>query len=181
MFKSFAMKNLSKLLVAVGLLLCGSNALLAQSSLDAARKANEVKRLVDSARYTFSAERLVSDKGKHEGVRTQGDLDISKDTLIAYLPDDGKSPSSPVKPMNPGITCTKFTYNMTPNSNGGYVVKIVPDGKYASEIGDVDMIITKEGYAKVTIKRGEKKSLVVTGYIKQHEPDFAPVNRVAVQ
>ena len=175
------MKSLSKFLLAFGLLICGSNAVLAQSSLDEARKANEVKRMVNAGHYTFEAEKLVADKGKHEGFRTQGDLDISKDTLIAYLPDDGKSPSSPVKPMNTGFTCTKFTYNMAPDNNGGYVVKITPDGKYAKEIGDVDMIITKEGYAKVTIKRGEKKSLVVTGYIKEHAPDFPPVNRVAVQ
>jgi hypothetical protein len=175
------MKNLSKFLLGFGLLLYGSNSILAQSSLDEARKANEVKRLVNAGHYTFEAEKLVADKGKHEGLRTQGDLDISKDTLIAYLPDDGKSPSSPVRAMSTGFTCTKFTYNMTPGSNGGYVVKIQPDGKYAKEIGDVDMIITKEGYVKVTIKRGENKPLVVTGYIKEHAPDFPPVNRVAVQ
>lgn len=175
------MKSLSKLILAFGLLLFGSNALRAQSSLDVARKANEVKRMIDSGRYTFSAQRLVADKGKSERMRTQGDLDISKDTLIAYLPDDGKSVSSSINPMSPGLTCIKFTYNMTPDNNGGYLVKIVPDGKYAGKIGDIDMIITKEGYAKVTIKRGEKKALVVTGYIKEHAPVFPDVNRVAMQ
>jgi hypothetical protein len=175
------MKSLSKLFLAFGLLLFGSNAIRAQSSLDEARKSNEVKKLVDGGRYTFAAERLVADRGRSDRMRTQGDLDISKDTLIAYLPDDGKSLSSPVRAINPGLTCTKFTYNMTPDNNGGYIVQIKPDGKYAHKIGDINLTINKEGYSTVTIKRGEKKSLVVSGYIKEHGPVFPPVNRVAMQ
>lgn len=178
------MKSISKFLLAFGLLLWGSNAVFAQSSLkdDEKQKADEVTKLVKSGEYTFTAEKLVADKGKHDYMRTQGDLDIAKDTLIAYLPDDGKSVGSPVRAMNAGLTCTKFIYHMAPGDHeNGWVVEIKPEGKYRSEIGRIDMTINKEGYATVRITRGDEKPTIITGYIKEHAAVFPAVNRVAAQ
>jgi hypothetical protein len=179
------MKNLSKFLVFT-LIICSVNTVMAQTSLkdDEADKAAEVKTLVTSGRYTFEASKEVARKGDNRSVRPGDDLDISKDTLIAYLPSVGKKPMTPVMARAAGITCTHFSYNMTPETNGSYNVSIRPEEKYAKEIRDIkkiNMHISKEGYATVTVDRTNHSPMVYYGYIKEHGAAFPSANRVAMR
>ncbi|MBS1529348.1 MAG: DUF4251 domain-containing protein [Bacteroidetes bacterium] len=174
------MKSLSKFLAFI-LLVCGMSTVKAQNALDETRKANEVKNLVNSGRYTFSDERV---RTKHDNgsVGYGTDLDISKDTLIAYLPDLGKEPGAPVTASASGITCIHFSYNMTPASDGGYDVSIVPDENYAKSvrnIKNISMHITKEGYANVKVTTSDHGPLQYHGYIMQHVALFPSTRRMA--
>jgi uncharacterized protein DUF4251 len=177
------MKFLSNL-CAFALVLAGANTVSAQSSLkdDEAKKATEVQNLVNSGKYTFEATRM-HEKSGSMSVRA-GDLDVSKDTLIAYLPDAGKAPSTPEHARDAGITCVHFAYNMTPAGNGGYEVSIKPEEKYAkdvSEIRSIHLYISKEGSTDLTMNTANHGKIQLHGYIKQHEAEFPPVNRVAMQ
>src|SRR5215469_8827992 len=90
--------------------------------------------------------------------------------LIAYLPDLGKAPGSPVRARAAGITCIHFSYNMTPASDGGYDVSIVPDENYVKDIRNIkniSMHITKEGYANVKVITTDHGPLQYHGYITQ--------------
>jgi hypothetical protein len=174
------MKSLSKFLVFV-LLLWGANKAVAQGSLkdDEARKSAQVKTIVNGGRYTFEAEKEAT--GKHAGMRLRvGDLDISKDTLIAYLPNAGKTPGSPEMARAAGITCINFDYNVTQGNHNNWMVTIVPKEKRSGGIEKVNMDINKEGYATVTVKRANEKPMKFYGYIMQHEAVF-PNNPVAVR
>jgi hypothetical protein len=169
------MKSLSKFL-AFTLLVCGVNTVRAQNSLkdDEAKKAAEVKTLVNSGRYTFSAEK-VHTKGETQSAGYGTVLDISKDTLIAYLPDLGKDPGSPVSAKAPGITCIHFAYKMTQASDSSYDVSIVPEEKYVKDlrnIKDIDIHISKIGYADVKVSTTNHGELKYHGYIMQHEAMF---------
>lgn len=175
------MKSLSKFLV-FALLVCGTNAVSAQSTLkgDEAKKAAEVKTLVNSGRYTFSDEKA-SIKGGTELTGYGTGMDISKDTLIAYLPDLGKQPGTQVNASAPGITCIRFSYNMIPANDGSYDVSIVPEEKYAKSVRDIktiDMHISKMGYADLKVTTTDHGILKYHGYIMQHEALF-PSNQVA--
>src|SRR5579863_3802121 len=169
------MKSLSKIL-AFALLVCGVNTISAQSSLkdDEAKKAAEVKTLVNSGRYTFSAEKIHM-KGESQSASYGTVLDISKDTLIAYLPDLGKAPGAPVKAIASGITCIHFSYNMTLASDGGYDVSIVPEEKYVKDlrnVKDINIHISKVGYTDVKVTTTDHGMLQYHGYIMQHEAMF---------
>src|ERR1700744_1362596 len=117
------MKSLSKFLV-FAFVVWGANTVCAQGSLkaDEAQKAAEVKDLVNSGRDKFSAEKASIQKGESTQTGYGTDIDISKDTLIVYLPDAGKAPETPVSARATGITCIHFSYYMMPESNGSYNV-----------------------------------------------------------
>jgi hypothetical protein len=170
------MKNLSKF-CGFALLICGAAAASAQSSLkdDAAQKATEVKNLVNSSRYTFKAEKAFTKKGENSQVDYGTGLDISKDTLIIYLPGAGKTADTSRNAEGPGITCVHFSYNMTPSTDGSYDVSIIPEEKYAKDVKDIKKVslhISKQGYADLTMITATHGVLGYHGYIKQHGAIF---------
>jgi hypothetical protein len=174
------MKSLSKFL-AFALVIFGVNTVSAQGSLrdDEAKKAAEVKELVNSGRYTFKATKQISQKGGSRALNQGGDLDVAKDTIIMYLPDVGKSPMTPIKARDAGITCTHFAYNMTTAKNGSWIISIKPEEKYVKDIRDIkkiNMDISREGYATLTVAFTNKSPIAFYGYIQQHSAVFPPVN-----
>jgi hypothetical protein len=178
------MKNLSKIIALVFIVL-GVNSVKAQNSLkaDEAHKAIEVKKLIKSGRYTFKATKMISKNGDNRSLRQGDNLDISKDTLIAYLPDLGKAPMTPVRAHDAGITCTNFRYNKTSNKSGGWDITIEPKGKSvmaAKDVRKIDMAVSKQGYATLTLTFSNHSPVAFYGYIKQHSAVFPQTNAVAV-
>lgn len=177
------MKSLSKLLV-FALAVLGANTVCAQASLkgDEAKKKTEVKKLIDGNRYTFEATKMVSKNGNSEAIKQGTDLDVSKDTLIAYLPGVGKEQSAPVKAMNAGITSTHFSYTKQQSKNGGLNVTIVPKEKYAKgekDIKKINMAISENGYATVTVNFTNRRPVAYYGYITEHNAMFPASRRIA--
>ncbi len=121
------MKSLSNLVFAFALVLCGSNIVRAQESLkdDEAIKKTEVKDLLNSGRYTFEATKLLASNGTNSLI-PKYDLDISKDTVIAYLPKSANEQAMPDSlSIAAGLqfTCTSFAYNLQQGKNGGGVAR----------------------------------------------------------
>ncbi|HTI61844.1 DUF4251 domain-containing protein [Mucilaginibacter sp.] len=176
------MKSLGKLFFVSALVLWGSDAVFAQSlKEDKVKKATEVKNLVDGGRYTFEASKKVMGNGDSRYLRHGGDMDVSKDTLIVYLPEEGKAPGTPVKAINAGITCTGFGYQMNDAVNGGWNIDITPKGDHSTEIKEITLLISPEGYATLDVMRPDKKSLIFYGYVKQHIAQFPPVSAAIVK
>ena len=170
------MKNLSKFF-AFALLVCGVKTVSAQNSLtsDATKKAAEVNTLVNGGRYTFKLETANLKATDTASAAYGTGMDISKDTLIAYLPGLGKDPAAAVSAGEAGITCINFSYNMAPSPKGGYDVSIVPAEKYATNarnIKTISMHISKMGYADVKVTTADHGVLQYHGYIKQHGATF---------
>jgi len=176
------MKSLGKLFFVSALVIFGSDAVFAQSlKADKAKKATEVKSLVTSGRYTFEASKKVTNNGDSKYLRHGGDMDVSKDTLIVYLPEEGKVAGTPVKAINAGITSTNFSYQANDAPNGGWNIDITPKGDHAAEIREITLAISPEGYATLDLMRPGKKSLIFYGYIKQHIAEFPPVSAAVVK
>ena len=177
------MKSLSKLLV-FALAVLGANTVYAQASLkgDEAKKKTEVKELINSNRYTFEATKMVSKKGESQAIKSGTGLDVSKDTLIAYLPGVGKEKNASVKAINAGITCTHFSYTKEQNKNGGWNVTIIPKEKYVQNeknIKKINMAISKNGYATVTVNFTDRAPVAYYGYITEHNAMFPASGRSA--
>lgn len=176
------MKSLGKVFFAFVLVLWGSDGVFAQSlKQEKAKKSAEVKSLVTGGRYTFEASKKVMGNGDSRYLRHGGDMDVSKDTLIVYLPDEGKVPGTPVKAVNAGITCTGFGYQVNDAVNGGWNIDITPKEDHSAEIKEISLLISPEGYATLDVMRPDKKPLIFYGYIKQHIAQFPPVSAALVK
>jgi len=167
------MKNWSKLFVVFTLVIFGVNQARAQRSLkdDEAKKATEVKNLVDGGRYTFEATKLVSGKSDSKPLTGRYDLDISKDTLIANLPSSGSE----------GIrfTCTHFAYSTAPGKKGHREITIQPNEKTADmqqQVEKLKLDISSLGYTTLTVIRTKQSPVSYYGYIKEHSAEFPPVS-----
>jgi len=169
------MKNLSKSIFVFALTIWGANAVHAQGSLkkDEAKKEAEVQKIVSSGRYTFEATKEVSKTGARS-LRSGADLDISKDTLIAYLPGLGKAPAAVTSARASGITCNRFKYETEAGKNGHTEVIIKPEQKNAvdKDVKELKLNISSLGYTTLTVVRTDQKPVSYYGYIKQEEADF---------
>ncbi|MGZ3777018.1 MAG: DUF4251 domain-containing protein [Mucilaginibacter sp.] len=176
------MKNLHKFL-GLALLICAAVSATAQSSLKdgAAQKAAEVKNLVNGSRYNFVAEKALTKKGVSSPVSYGTGLDISKDTLIVYLPGTVETRDSSSKAVSAGITCVHFSYNMIPGANGSYDVSIIPEENYSKDVKNIKKIslhISKQGYADLTVITVDSGQLGYHGYIRQPAATFSDAKSV---
>jgi len=177
------MKNLSKLGV-LALLVCGIETAAAQSTVkeDGSKKAIEVKDLVNGGRYTFAAETAITKKGESSPVSYGTGLDISKDTLIVYLPGAGKTTDTSLSTPASGITCVHFGYNAMPGANGSYDVSIIPEENYSRDVKNIKKItihISKQGYADLVLITADHGQLAYHGYIRQPAAMFTDTEDVA--
>ena len=174
------MKSLSNLFFAFALVLCGSNIVRAQESLkdDEAIKKTEVKDLLNSGRYTFEATKIVSSKNSNTLIAPKFDLDIAKDTVIAYLATTANTNMK--AGTNEGIqfTCTSFDYSLLGRKNDGWHVNIKPKAKpidNTKEIKQLDMEISALGYTTLTVTKTNSSHISYYGYIKPHSATFPAV------
>lgn len=172
------MKNLSKLFVVFALIFVGVNTTKGQSSLkdDEANKAAEVKDLINSGKYTFKATKIIQ-KGNYSALSSGYALDVSKDTLIANLPDAGGTSN---KPDEEGIqfTSTHFNCHMATGKNGHEEITIQPTANSSGDMKDVRKL-------KLDISSLGRTTLIVStshgpvsyyGYIKQPGAEFPPLS-----
>jgi hypothetical protein len=174
------MKSLSKLFFVFILILWGSNATRAQGSIkaDKADKAIEVKHLVNSGRYTFEATKVILPKGSLKPINSWRDLDIAKDTVIAYLPDLGTAHTATSGARAAGITCTRFSYNRAQGKNGHWEVTILPKEKPGDmkDVKKIKLDISSLGYTTLTVVNTKGSSVSYYGYIKEHSAEFPRVS-----
>ncbi|HZX57940.1 MAG TPA: DUF4251 domain-containing protein, partial [Mucilaginibacter sp.] len=113
-------------------------------------------------------------KTGNKSLKSGADLDISKDTLIAYLPGLGKAPATPVSARASGITCNRFKYDMEAGKSGHTVVIIKPEQKNAGDkdVKELKLNISSLGYTTLTVIRTDQKPVSYYGYIKQESADF---------
>ena len=147
------MKNLSKLLLVFALGIWGLNTAKAQSSLktDKAEKAAEIKKLVNNKDYVFEATNA-------KGAKSMGYVAISKDTLIANLPESKR----PLK-----ISTTDYAYSEW-RGKSGYEIVIKPKAGITGDVKQIRMEVTPQGHASVLVKSSHGP-LSLNGYVKQED------------
>ena len=177
--KLITMTSLSKSFLVFALAIWGANAVHAQESLkndkakEEAKKEAEVQKIVFSGRYTFEATKQVSKTGS-KSLGSRAGLDISKDTLIAYLPGFGKAPAAQISSRAPGITCNRFKYEMVEGKHGRTKVIIKPELKDAAgkDVKELKLNISSLGYTTLTVIRTDQKPVSYYGYLKQESTDI---------
>ncbi|WP_295647980.1 DUF4251 domain-containing protein [uncultured Mucilaginibacter sp.] len=131
-----------------------------------AKKAAEVKALIDSGTYVFVPESANPMRGGNINLTPEYDLHVSKDTLIAYLPYFGQAYQAPLDPMDGGIhfTSTRFSYFPKLLKKGGWEISIKTAD--AKGVEKMFMNISDDGYASLQITSTNRDPISFQGYIE---------------
>jgi hypothetical protein len=162
------MKSFSKLFFAVTLVLWGLNTAKAQqsSSDDQARKTAEVQQFVNNANYTFVLNVNNPEKPAGVSLHPRYRVKVSKDSVIAFLPNRGTASAASVDTLNNiRFIWTNFNYN-TSKTNGGWNIVIKP-GSNSYAVKQITLYITTLGHATLKLYGGNRPPRTYDGYIKQ--------------
>ena len=117
-----------------------------------AAKRTAVKNKIDSVKYTFKANYIIPMGGGGQRLQLEYyDLQISKDTVKAFLPYFGRVyMRAPISTTDNGMkfTSTDFDYDVTEKKGGGWLVIIKL--KDTDKANRITINISKEGSATVS-------------------------------
>lgn len=135
----------------------------------AAKKAQEVKELVESKNFVFQATYMYPMGGGQTFLTSPYDVTIGKDTVTSFLPYFGVAYSSAGynNSNDNGIkfTSTKFDYKVSDLKKGGYRIYIRP-----SEVqGNTQMYLEvyPTGDASLSVNNVNRQSIRFQGYVKE--------------
>lgn len=146
------------------LLLCIPATTWAQSKKE--KNAAIIKQSVEAQRYTFVAQTMLPSAGGNRQLTTDFDMQVSKDSIISYLPYFGRgyvAPSDPTKgPLQ--FTSTDFTYTVKNGKKGSWNIQIVT--KDLQDRKQLSLSVFDNGNASVTVVSNNQQPISFNGYIK---------------
>ena len=128
-------------------------------------KSAAITELVMSQRYTFKARSASPLSGRLRQLTSDYDLQVSKDTIISYLPYFGRAYSAPADLGTGGIqfTSTGFQYTLTEKKKEGWNVSI--KYKDAGDVQQMQLRIFTNGSASLQVTSNNRQGISFDGYI----------------
>ncbi len=97
------------------------------------------------------------------------EVKVSPDSVVVYLPYYGRSFTAPTNPNEGGIkfSSKKFDYKSKKGKKQGWDVTVIPkDGREGYKL---NLNISSEGYASLSIVSNNKQSISYNGYLKEND------------
>jgi hypothetical protein len=131
-------------------------------------KTEKVKEMVAAHDFIFTAKTALPMTGKTRILTSPYDLQISKDSIISYLPYFGRAYSAPIDPSKGGIkfTSTQFEYKEE-NKKDGWDVFIKP--RDVTEVQQLLLHISSEGYATLQVISTQRQPISFYGEINERK------------
>lgn len=126
-----------------------------------------IKNLIDNQQYVFYAQSAIPMGGRQRFLTNDYTVDVSKDTVVSYLPFFGRAYAAPINPTEGGIkfTSTKFDYKLTARKKGGWDITIKP--KDVHEVQQLTMTIFENGSASLQVTSTNRQPISFNGYIAE--------------
>jgi hypothetical protein len=164
------MKRLFNILAVVVLAMAINSPARAQSDKQnkAAKKAQEVKDLVDSKNFVFQATYMYPMGGGQQYLTSPYDVTVAKDTITSFLPYFGVAYSNAGYNSNDNgikFTSTKFDYKVSDLKKGGYRINIKP--KDVSGNTQMYLEVYSSGDASLSVNNVNRQNIRFQGYIKE--------------
>lgn len=137
-----------------------------------ASKAAEVKKMLDTQDFTFTAQQMNPMSGGSVNLTSTYDVRVVKDSLISFLPYFGRAYVAPMNPTDNAMqfTSTKFSYVVTAKKNGNSDVVIKPDDN--KDIRQLTFSISPSGYATLSVISINRQAISFYGYLEANKkPD----------
>jgi hypothetical protein len=159
------MKNLSgnvKKVLSVFLFAASLNVVHEQTD-----KQKAIKNLIESKNYVFTAQSVSPTTGAFRQLTSLYDLEVSQDSVQAFLPYFGRAYSPPIDPNDGAIkfTSTDFTYQTIDRKRGGWDIIIKPkDVKFGQELM---LTVFENGSASLRVTSNNRQPITFNGVINK--------------
>ena len=165
------MKTLIKIFLALTISFAAVGPVSAQSqkALKNAKKAAEIKQLIESKDYAFQATYMYPNGGGQRYLTSPYDVTISRDTVESFLPyfgvvyagaGYGSSSDNGVK-----FTSTKFNYTSDVKKDGSYRISIKPTD--ITNTTQMLLDVYPNGNANLSVISLNRERIRYDGYIKE--------------
>lgn len=153
---------------------CANNA-EAQNSRKERQAAKEVavQNMVNAQDYVFKAQMVLPVGGRTRQLTSDYDMQVSRDSVAAYLPYFGRAYTPPANLTGGGIQfkSRNFDYTVTAGKRGGWNILIRP--KDVKDIQQLSLSITTSGYASLQVISNSRQPISFNGYITETGPKKA--------
>lgn len=153
--------SITLLFVIVALVSCKSSDPLAKQ-----RAIEEFDQKIEAKRYTFVARHAYPMSGRNISLTPDYTLEVTPDTISAYLPYFGRAYSAPMSSTDGGIkfTSTKFDYQLSEKEKGVYRVTInILDNPNDYRLS---ILLGENGTGTVHVNQKDKQSISFQGVIE---------------
>jgi hypothetical protein len=133
-------------------------------------KAAALKTVIDLQNYVFVAQRATPMSGRSVQLTSGYDLEVTKTTIVSYLPYYGRAYSAPMDPTQSGLqfTSKKFEYTAEAKEKGGWNVLIKL--KDQREVSKMNLHISSSGYATLQVTCPNRQPISFYGQISSPKP-----------
>ena len=164
------MKHTNKLIIAViiviNLLLanCGTS----QSAIEKANKAQELNELISNFDFKFSATYAYPQQYSSIYLSPYYDVNVSSDTVTAYLPYYGRAYSAPMNPSEGGIKfeSTNFEYDIEKGKKEGNWLVVIKT-KDTSRPFTLNFNLWDNGTGRLEVHDRDRQSISFQGTIEE--------------
>lgn len=126
----------------------------------------DVPSAIKAKRYVFQARNAIPTGGRNRQLSSGYTLEVTGDTLVAYLPYFGRAYTAPIDPSKGGIqfTSVNFDYTEQERSKGGWNIRIKPTDN--REVRDFYLTISANGYGTLQVNSINRQPISFTGIIE---------------
>ena len=127
--------------------------------------AEKVKQWIDAQDYKFIAQKAIPMTGRTMDLTYGYDLQVSKDTITAYLPYFGRAYIAPIDNTEGGIKfeSKEFSYKKETAKKDGWNIYIIQeDGQRRYEL---ILRVSSNGSASLSVNDDARQSISFNGYI----------------
>ena len=132
-------------------------------------QAEKTQAMVDAQNYTFVTQRALPMSGRSINLTSPYGMDVSKDTIKAYLPYFGRAYTAPMNPSEGGIRFESkdFEYRLENAKKGGWNAYIsIRDANRSIEM---ILNITTSGSASLSVNDTSRQGITFSGYINERK------------
>nr|WP_067053962.1 DUF4251 domain-containing protein [Mucilaginibacter sp. L294] len=165
------MKTLVKILFALLIVVTAIPSANAQSkkAIKQAKKAAEIKELIDAKNYVFQASYMYPSGGGARYLTSAYDLTVAPDTVEAYLPYWGVAYSgvgyNSSEDNGIKFRSTKFDYKTNAKKDGSYNISIKTNDTH--NVTQMTLQVYENGNADLTVISMNRQQIRFNGYIKE--------------
>jgi len=132
-------------------------------------KGDKLKQIIDKQDYVFNATSATSQGGRTIQLTSEYELEISKDSIISFLPFFGRAFSAPYNPTDGGIKFESkdFSYSKSFKKKKGWSILIKP--KDVDTVNSLRLNVSESGYGTLSIISNQRSPISFYGYVSAPE------------
>lgn len=126
-----------------------------------------IGRMIKDQEYAFIARSVLPTGGRLIQLTSNYDMQVSKDSVIAFLPYFGRAFTAPIGGTNPGIqfTSADFNYRVSERKKGGWQILIRP--KDVQDIQQLNLTVSEGGSASLQVTSNNRQPISYNGVIEE--------------